>query len=551
MIIKPSHKIIKDDKVDLTYNGTAFSLLIGSSQNPCLEFACIGKSVGDSFDYLGTKVTIKNISTTSNDKNNKRKVPRVSDFFSIPKNHDSQEAENIKFGYVNDATYRMIAPRLYADNQVPTKVYGRNTTRGNGRQGEYRDPETKVICSEDIDLREYKEFRKKPYDVRLDFENEKNGERLSLYIGLHDVYDTVVEPDGYQYRFPNKTHVMKWKTRISQIVTQDSNGISTVRPQYQSDSESKTLDQLIHDSSGILQYNGASYTLRLRRTYQFDWKSGVCFETDYDKTQNGEIFDPFLRRVLEDKRNKHEATNIVFSIQEEQREIMNLPLQKKFIVQGCAGSGKTMILMHRISILLSQESTLNAENVLILTPNEMFATSLQRLSSELEMTKVSRKSIDSFYMEAIREYLPAYSFDNFCDERNQYDQRSLSNLYSSEIFEKSKRLLAEQFEAHRTKLIDQLQILLPLFERLEISMDFKSEFPHDFHKKLSSLTNSLNDKLKKKRQSIKSKKSEIKEKQRQLQESLDAIQSAKNNVMSCVIDLIDSLREIQTNSVTA
>ena len=64
------------------------------------------------------------------------------------------------------------------------------------------------------------------------------------------------------------------------------------------------------------------------------------------------IFDPFLREILKSRKEKQEICDIIETIQEQQFEIITLPEKDEFIVQGVAGSGKTMILLHRLSYIM-------------------------------------------------------------------------------------------------------------------------------------------------------------------------------------------------------
>lgn len=99
---------------------------------------------------------------------------------------------------------------------------------------------------------------------------------------------------------------------------------------------------------------GGTYSLALRRALNI--KSGKLIDcrTEYDGstvTLEGDVIDPFLLTVLKDKRRQNRLTDIIRSIQANQNDIIRKPLSESFIVQGCAGSGKTMILLHRLSYL--------------------------------------------------------------------------------------------------------------------------------------------------------------------------------------------------------
>ena len=89
---------------------------------------------------------------------------------------------------------------------------------------------------------------------------------------------------------------------------------------------------------------GINYDLRLRRAVTIKEAKLKAVNTEYDYsdwTPKGEIIDPFLLSVLEDKRRDYKLTDIIRTIQANQNDIIERPLEENFVVQGCAGSGKT------------------------------------------------------------------------------------------------------------------------------------------------------------------------------------------------------------------
>ena len=75
------------------------------------------------------------------------------------------------------------------------------------------------------------------------------------------------------------------------------------------------------------------------------------------------IYDSFLAE-LASRRDSVDFQNIIFSIQKKQGEIIALPYDEDIIIQGCAGSGKSMIMLHRLPILLyDHPEKLDSSNV--------------------------------------------------------------------------------------------------------------------------------------------------------------------------------------------
>lgn len=64
------------------------------------------------------------------------------------------------------------------------------------------------------------------------------------------------------------------------------------------------------------------------------------------------ISDAYLRKALIRNKDKAKVQSIIQTIQKKQDSIRSLPKEMSFIVQGCVGSGKTMVLLHRLRYLL-------------------------------------------------------------------------------------------------------------------------------------------------------------------------------------------------------
>ena len=540
-------KVIRGDSVKIICNGCEKQLEIGSGNDTCLEYACIGKQKDEEFYYLGIEIKIIEIKRKKDIIQDANHVPRVSEFFNMPSDHTSLEAERVKFSYVNDATERIAFIQEHEEfraKDIPVKQYGQNSVKGTGKQGEFIEPNTKIIFTDYVDLNEYRQFRKKPYETRLDYSIDGTDNVLTLYLGLHNVYDTIVENDGIhgkQYRLLNKTHVLQWKTCLDQIVGQDRDGFIEIRSKYISDNLDMTLESLLHNLSGEFEYQGKKYKLKLRRSYSFDWRTGVSYETEYDENEHKEIIDPYLRKVLADKRRQHQATNIVFSIQEEQRKIMYEPLEKNIIVQGCAGSGKTMILMHRISILLSRERNLQSSNILILTPNELFAQSLQYLSSELEMTKVPRKSIDAFYREAIKNYFSEYKFEEFCDETQKYNCSKLKALYSTQKFEEASSFERAMFEKKMSIIENSIYEIEPFLKQYKLKYKINNRSPYQFYKRNKDFIEEIKKGISANKERILYVKSEIDKLEDSAQKSTADADLVKNKLLETVPIVVEKI----------
>lgn len=99
-----------------------------------------------------------------------------------------------------------------------------------------------------------------------------------------------------------------------------------------------------------------------------------------------EIQDPFLQLVLKERLNHNQPVDIVRSIQHKQNEIIWTSPDRNILVEGCAGSGKTMVLLHRLSVWDYRRQILGNSCYFIVPENDL-KESLSDLVEQLELNK--------------------------------------------------------------------------------------------------------------------------------------------------------------------
>ena len=128
------------------------------------------------------------------------------------------------------------------------------------------------------------------------------------------------------------------------------------------------------------------------------------------------IDDDMLQEVLA-KSSGDKMRNIAATIQEEQNEIIRNVSDRCIIVQGCAGSGKTSIGLHRLAYLLYGDRDVRSDNMLIFSPSDEFCEYISNVLPELGETNVAQTTFKDFaetfvsgfdkvetYMEFISRY---------------------------------------------------------------------------------------------------------------------------------------------------
>jgi DNA helicase IV len=245
------------------------------------------------------------------------------------------------------------------------------------------------------------DIKKNPYFGRMDLIEHKDNQIdiLQLYIGNHGL------------RLDHDELILDWRSRIASYY---------------------------YDTSYRFNLNQSHYELQLKRKIDIaDGKIKSLYnEVTKKKSElKDTISDPFLVNVLTKKKDTKYFTDIIATIQEKQNEIIRLPLESNLIVQGCAGSGKTMILLHRLSYILFHNKKLNPKMIKVITPSKMFDDFVDDLSMKLGLNDIERFSMTQFYIDHIEQHYPQNKVSKLENE-SKLDSGIIKEIYSIDFIEK-------------------------------------------------------------------------------------------------------------------
>ena len=238
-----------------------------------------------------------------------------------------------------------------------------------------------VLDSEDRDRKIYLLLKRKSYKESIE---KWEGYKDSPYFGRMDIVATGSEVETYFIGDTNiedgsRIFVIDWREPVGEAYYNKQTTKYTIK--------------------------GIDYRLILRRAIKIKQETVLEVHTEYDDVSlaiDGDVIDPFLLSVLRDKRRNYKLTDIIRTIQSNQNDLIRKPLEESFIVQGCAGSGKTMILLHRLSFIAFNYPKFDFSRCCILTPNEYFNLHIDELSHSLGLDKIKRYTVEGFYVSWIR-----------------------------------------------------------------------------------------------------------------------------------------------------
>lgn len=152
------------------------------------------------------------------------------------------------------------------------------------------------------------------------------------------------------------------------------------------------------------------------------------------------LSDDELQEVLS-KSSSSKMKDIVTSIQEEQNEVIRNVTDKHIIVQGCAGSGKTSVALHRLAFLLYNDDKSTSENMLIFSPSDTFTDYISNVLPDLGEDNVLRTTFSNFVKTFVRGFDKIETYTEFVskyyDGINTPEQNELNKFKYTDEYKKA------------------------------------------------------------------------------------------------------------------
>jgi len=136
-------------------------------------------------------------------------------------------------------------------------------------------------------------------------------------------------------------------------------------------------------------------------------------EWEYMLENDVNIHDDVLQRELA-KSSDDKLKNIVATIQRDQNAVIRNETASVMVIQGVAGSGKTSIALHRIAFLLYRyRETISAKDVLIISPNKVFADYISNVLPELGEDHIPELGMEELAADLLEN---KYAFQSFFEQ---------------------------------------------------------------------------------------------------------------------------------------
>lgn len=228
-----------------------------------------------------------------------------------------------------------------------------------------------------------------PYFGRIDFWEKKVGsEIMPIYIGIHTFFDFINK----------KCLIYDWRAPISSMFYDYELG-----------------EAFYSSPSG--EVHGE---ISLKRQYRIR-KGKMEYMIESSVTVHDDILQKELSSNADDK-----MKNIVTTIQREQNRIIRNEAAPVLIIQGVAGSGKTSIALHRIAYLLyAQKGRISSKDILIVSPNKVFADYISNVLPELGEETVPETSMEQILSGILDNN---YKYQNFFEQVTELLEKPTPNF---------------------------------------------------------------------------------------------------------------------------
>lgn len=216
-----------------------------------------------------------------------------------------------------------------------------------------------------------------PYFGRIDFRERRDGSgTIPIYIGIHTFYDSKAKMNL----------IYDWRAPISSMFYDHESG----------------------DAAYVSPAGEIHGDISLKRQYRIR-KGKMEYMIESSLTVHDDILQKELSSNADDK-----MRNIVTTIQREQNRIIRNEDAHVLIIQGVAGSGKTSIALHRIAYLLyTQKGSISSKDILIISPNRVFADYISNVLPELGEESVSETGMEQILSGVLDN---RYRYRNFFEQ---------------------------------------------------------------------------------------------------------------------------------------
>ncbi|MVX67303.1 hypothetical protein GKZ28_27110, partial [Clostridium chromiireducens] len=281
-------------------------------------------------------------------------IEKRENFLKIPGNLEEDSIEKQHFEYICKVVDKSLKRAKFNDEIMK---YGYNDFSDSFDQDIFKQRQNTIS-----EHKLWEDIRRNPYFARIDFDKDKK-----LYIGKNPIENEVID----------------WREKICILYYQYNVYI------------------------GNKEYNLSlvrDFDIISGKYYGFFNKYSIKENYSNESMSEDLIADKFLINIISANRENKQTHDIIQTIQKNQYDMITFEKDNNVIVLGCAGSGKTMIMFHRLSYMIFNDRDIDLKNLYIISPTKFLNLESDELSSTLKINNINRLEVNTFYINIIKQY---------------------------------------------------------------------------------------------------------------------------------------------------
>jgi DNA helicase-2/ATP-dependent DNA helicase PcrA len=314
-------------------------------------------------------------------------------------------------------------------------------------------------------MAELSEARYAAYFGRVDFIQDGKQEPMRLYVGRSGVGDAR----------SSEPLVIDWRAPAAQLF----------------------YNKMVNPAHYYAPSGCVDGRVTLRRRFEINHKELQTIMDELDvRAADASVLtvidpDTYLREVLSRSKGT-QMGEIVATIQEQQDAIIRAPYDQSLLIQGVAGSGKSVVVLHRIAYLLYPGNApgLDGSRILIIGPNQFFLRYISHVVPTLTDALPKQTTFYDWALANMGMSDRKVVWEDAGDAGNQFDTEQL-DITSALVKANSIATVLERMVEHNRQSLNipeaglRIQIRLPQVVELKLSAaEIREAFEQSEHDRL-------------------------------------------------------------------
>lgn len=190
------------------------------------------------------------------------------------------------------------------------------------------------------------------------------------------------------------------------------------------------------------RFKNAEYEVLLDRNVIVNWKNEKVVDVVTRINLLGEKGIDLIveysgiadEKLIQLRRDNKINGSLFETVSKEQFDIIKSKKTNSIVVQGCAGSGKTAVMLHKISNYISNVDDSKRRTIMsqirIITPSPYVKPLYSDMYDSLSLTDIPCKTIESYYIELLRNYSKKIKIDTKIVDEKKLNKVLLKYFYT-------------------------------------------------------------------------------------------------------------------------